>query len=92
MAFLFNGYVRLLRTHTLATQMVTGGCCSATGDIIYQQGFEKRGLARHEWFRTRRLIVWGAIVFAPCAFTWHSMLNKVNIGGKWTSKSKKSFF
>lgn len=86
MAFLFHGYVKLLQKHTLVTQMVTGGCCSALGDGIYQQGIEKRGLEGHEFFRTRRLMIWGALVFAPCANRWHFFLNSVHVGGKWTSE------
>ncbi|KAK4705843.1 hypothetical protein P7C70_g347, partial [Phenoliferia sp. Uapishka_3] len=48
MARVFHAYVGLLQRHTLATQMVTGGVTSGLGDVIYQQGIEKRGWSNHE--------------------------------------------
>jgi hypothetical protein len=48
MAFLWRGYVGLLQRHTLVTQMATGGFTSGIGDVIYQQGIERRGWQSHE--------------------------------------------
>lgn len=48
MARLFRGYIGLLQRHTLLTQMATGGVTSGLGDVIYQQGIEKRGWRNHE--------------------------------------------
>lgn len=45
---LWHGYVHLLQRHTLVTQMATGGVTSGLGDVIYQQGIEKRGWMNHE--------------------------------------------
>lgn len=57
MAKLWNGYLHLLKTRTLPTQMVTGGFTSGLGDILYQQAFERRGWAGHEVRSTRELLV-----------------------------------
>lgn len=76
-------YLSLLKTHTLPTQMVTGGITSGIGDILYQQAFERRGLKGHESYRTRRLMTFGFLVFAPVANRWHFLLNKVSFDALW---------
>lgn len=68
--------------------MATGGFTSALGDIIYQQAIEKRGWTRHEGYRTRRLAIYGGLIFAPCNNRWHTLvLNRITVRGRWTSES-----
>ena len=83
----FQTYLWLLQRYTLPTQMATGGFTSGLGDVIYQQGFERRGWSQHEWFRTRRLMGWGGLCFAPVANRWHWLLSKIQVRGKWKSES-----
>lgn len=66
--------------------MGTGGFTSGLGDLICQQGIEKRGWKDHEMYRTRRLMVYGCFCFAPFANRWMAVLNKINVGGKATSE------
>lgn len=35
------------------------------GDVLAQQGVEKKGLRNHDWLRTGRLSFYGGCVFAP---------------------------
>ncbi|POY74108.1 hypothetical protein BMF94_2920 [Rhodotorula taiwanensis] len=79
MAFLFHGYVRLLQRWTLPTQMATASLCAATGDLIHQMGLESKRLDQVEWYRTRRLAMYGGLVFAPLSNTWHRVLNRINL-------------
>ncbi|GAA5869907.1 hypothetical protein JCM1840_007667 [Sporobolomyces johnsonii] len=85
MAFLFHGYVSLLQRYTLPTQMATGGVTSGLGDLIYQKGLEDKRWSEVEWYKTRRLIVYGSCCFAPIANRWHFLLNKIQVGGKWST-------
>ncbi|GAA5869835.1 hypothetical protein JCM3774_000509 [Rhodotorula dairenensis] len=85
MAFIFRGYVRLLQRWTLPTQMVTASICAGTGDLIHQLGFEDKRLDEVEWYKTRRLMAYGGLVFAPCSNTWHRVLNRINLRSKVTT-------
>ncbi|KAM0788902.1 hypothetical protein ACM66B_002984 [Microbotryomycetes sp. NB124-2] len=85
MAFVWNAYVHALQKHTLVTQMATGSVMSATGSAIAQHAIEGKQLHEHEWYRTRRLATYGGLIFAPVANRWHWVLNKINLGNKWTT-------
>ncbi|GAA5924385.1 hypothetical protein JCM1841_001685 [Sporobolomyces salmonicolor] len=85
MAFLFHGYVSLLQRYTLPTQMATGGVTSGIGDLIYQKGLEDKRWSEVEWYKTRRLVFYGSCCFAPIANRWHFLLNKIQVGGKWST-------
>ncbi|KAL8290155.1 hypothetical protein RQP46_003094 [Phenoliferia psychrophenolica] len=89
MASLWRGYISLLQRYTLPTQMATGGVTSGLGDVIYQQGIEKRGWQNHEMYRTRRLIMYGSCCFAPVANRWHAVLNKIQVGGWKTTAAAR---
>ncbi|KAI5474735.1 protein of integral membrane protein, Mpv17/PMP22 family [Pseudohyphozyma bogoriensis] len=82
MAFIFRGYIRLLQKYTLPTQMATGGCTSALGDIIYQQGVEKKGWENHEWTPTMRLAFYGGCCFAPFNNRCHWIMNRIKLPSK----------
>ncbi|GAA6061395.1 hypothetical protein JCM10212_000655 [Sporobolomyces blumeae] len=86
MSFLFHGYISLLQRYTLPTQMVTGGITSAAGDLVYQLGIQKKPFDSVEWYKTRRLLLYGSVCFAPVSNRWHWILNKVRIdGSKWST-------
>ncbi|SCZ97793.1 BZ3500_MvSof-1268-A1-R1_Chr7-3g09594 [Microbotryum saponariae] len=82
MAFILHGYVSLLQRYTLPTQMATSTFTSGLGDVGYQQAFEKVGWRNHEFYRTKRMMIYGGLFWAPIANRWHAVLNKVNYGGK----------
>lgn len=44
-------------------------------------------LYRSQAYRTRRLMMYGGIIFAPCANRWHALLNMIKLNGRWTSES-----
>ncbi|GAA5975232.1 hypothetical protein JCM11641_004403 [Rhodosporidiobolus odoratus] len=82
MAFLWNGYIRLLQTYTLPTQMATAGVTSATGDLLYQTQFQGRKLAEVEWYKTQRLAFYGSVIWAPLSNRWHWVLNRISFESK----------
>ncbi|GAA6012083.1 hypothetical protein JCM10207_005122 [Rhodosporidiobolus poonsookiae] len=82
MAFLFRGYIRLLQRYTLPTQIATASVASASGDLIYQKGFEGKSWAQVEWWKTRRLVIYGGLIHAPISNRWHWVLNKINFERK----------
>ncbi|GAA5832180.1 hypothetical protein JCM3766R1_003753 [Sporobolomyces carnicolor] len=86
MAFIFNGYIRLLQKYTLPTQIATGGITSAAGDLTYQLGFQRKDVSEIEWYKTRRLLYYGAFCFAPISNRWHWILNKIQFrNSKWST-------
>ena len=54
---------------TLPRQCLSGGVLFATGDIIAQQGVERKG-RDHDWVRTARLGIYGGAIFSPIAAVW----------------------
>lgn len=91
MSAIFRAYVKMLQRYTLPTQMATGGVISVAGSAIAQHGIEGRSLHEHEWFRTRRLAVYGGIIFAPCANRWHALLNMIQLRTKAASECAISY-
>ncbi|KAL7337975.1 hypothetical protein BJY59DRAFT_653864, partial [Rhodotorula toruloides] len=57
--------VRLLQRWTLPTQMATASVTAGTGDLIWQKGFEKKEWSEVEFYKTRRLMMYGGLIFAP---------------------------
>ncbi|GAA5893222.1 Mpv17/PMP22 family protein [Sporobolomyces salmoneus] len=86
MAFIFQGYIRLLQNHTLPTQIATGGITSGIGDLTYQLGIQQKEFNQVEWYKTRRLMYYGAFCFAPISNRWHWCLNRITIkNSKWST-------
>ena len=52
-------YKLKLATRPLMTQSVTTAILFATGDIMAQQAVEKKGVAKHDFTRTGRMILYG---------------------------------
>ncbi|KAH8919135.1 hypothetical protein BT69DRAFT_1285105 [Atractiella rhizophila] len=70
-------YLRLLRSHTLLTQMATGATTSSLGDALSQHWIEDRPFSEHDWMRTLRFGVYSGLIFAPTANRWHALLNRI---------------
>ncbi|MBW0468005.1 hypothetical protein O181_007720 [Austropuccinia psidii MF-1] len=70
-------YLRLLRTHTLLTQMGTAGLVFPLGDTISQHFVEDKSWQNHDYSRTLRYTIFGALGWAPIAYKWHGLLNKI---------------
>ncbi|GAA5883273.1 hypothetical protein JCM16303_007341 [Sporobolomyces ruberrimus] len=86
MAFIFNGYIKLLQRYTLPTQIATGGITSAAGDLTYQLGIQAKDFKDIEWYKTRRLLYYGAFCFAPISNRWHWILNNIHVeNSKWST-------
>lgn len=86
MAAVFHAYIRLLQRYTLPVQMATGAATGTLGDLIAQQAVERKGRA-HDFDRTKRLALYSSCIFAPVANRWHWVLNRIHVGGKFTSES-----
>lgn len=73
---LWRAYTGVLSRRPLQTRMVTSGCLFSLGDVISQQGIERRGFD-HDPTRTLRLAFYGTALFAPLVNTWLSILERV---------------
>ncbi|GAA5823658.1 hypothetical protein JCM11251_000715 [Rhodosporidiobolus azoricus] len=82
MGSVWRGYLWLLRNYTLPTQMGTAGVTSSAGDLLYQLGFQGRGLDQVEWYKTQRLAFYGTFIWAPIANRWHWVLSRINFESK----------
>ncbi|ORY29640.1 protein SYM1 [Naematelia encephala] len=82
MAGLLGAYQSFLARRPLFGNMVTSAALFATGDVIAQQGIEKKG-KDHDFARTGRIVAWGGGVFAPVVSVWFRVLERVPIKSKW---------
>lgn len=56
------------------------------GDIVSQQAVEKRGLEGHDFKRSFRMTVYGALIGGPVIGTWFGFINRViTIKNKWAA-------
>jgi len=69
-------YQAKLAKRPLLTQSLTTMVLFATGDVMAQQGVERRGLKNHELARTGRMALYGGAIFGPGATTWYSFLQR----------------
>jgi protein Mpv17 len=69
-------YQARLAARPLLTQAVTTSILFGVGDIVAQQAVEKRGLEKHEIARTGRMLLYGGVIFGPCAATWFKILQR----------------
>ncbi|GAA6036242.1 hypothetical protein JCM8097_006854 [Rhodosporidiobolus ruineniae] len=90
MSRLLNAYLNLLQRFTLPVQMATAGTTCAAGDLLHQAAFEGKGLREIEWYKTRRMMVYGAFVFTPVANRWHALLAKVEFANKYKTLATRS--
>ncbi|KAF2128218.1 hypothetical protein P153DRAFT_424112 [Dothidotthia symphoricarpi CBS 119687] len=59
----FRWYQAKLKTAPLLTQSITTAVLFATGDVMAQQGVEKRGVDKHDLMRTGRMAAYGGALF-----------------------------
>ncbi|ORX41118.1 hypothetical protein BD324DRAFT_40998 [Kockovaella imperatae] len=83
MSRLLGAYQSLLTNRPFMGNMLTSAVLFATGDIIAQQGIEKKGWKNHDVARTGRIIFWGGGLFAPAVTVWFRQLQKIPIQSKW---------
>jgi len=75
-------YRSMLTKRPIATQVVSTAVLFGAGDIIAQQGFERRGLRKHDYMRTARFTAWGGCFFGPVAVQWYRILDRVRFPGR----------
>ncbi|KAF2424951.1 hypothetical protein EJ08DRAFT_689476 [Tothia fuscella] len=69
-------YQAKLAKRPLLTQSLTTLVLFGTGDVMAQQGVERRGLKKHDLYRTGRMALYGGAIFGPAATTWFSFLQR----------------
>ena len=73
----FQRFHSELEKHPLRTQMIAGGTLTFFGDVIAQQGIEKRTLEEHDWTRSCRMGFFAIVVWTGVGYKW-----SVNQGSK----------
>ncbi|KAL8280913.1 hypothetical protein RQP46_006592 [Phenoliferia psychrophenolica] len=81
MASLLRAYNASLIRRPVATQSATAAVLFGAGDVLAQQGVEKRG-RDHDFVRTARLALYGGVLFAPIVTKWYAMLERIQIKSK----------
>lgn len=57
------------------------------GDIVSQQAVEKKGFENHDFKRSFRMTIYGALIGGPVIGTWFGFINRaITIKNKWTGK------
>ncbi|KAI9611527.1 hypothetical protein H4Q26_008481 [Puccinia striiformis f. sp. tritici PST-130] len=69
---MFAGYLRLLRTRTLQTQIATTAFIFPLGDAISQHLINNTKLIDHNYDRTLRSITYGTLFWAPLSYKWYT--------------------
>ncbi|KAA1098440.1 MpV17 mitochondrial inner membrane protein [Puccinia graminis f. sp. tritici] len=77
MGRLGRGYLRLLQTYTLPTQMATAAVIFPIGDAISQHLIDQKPWKDHNYSRTLRSITYGTLAWAPIAYKWNKTLNRI---------------
>lgn len=90
MASLMRMYNQSLIRKPYITQSFTAAVLFGAGDILAQQGVEKRGLTNHDLLRTARLALYGGILFAPVVTSWYKMLETIQMKSRPASKCSRS--
>ncbi|KAL0958797.1 hypothetical protein HGRIS_014117 [Hohenbuehelia grisea] len=76
MASLFRAYNAALLKRPMLTQCCTAGFLFGAGDVLAQQGVERRGTS-HDFARTARLTFYGGCIFGPLMTKWYQLLNRI---------------
>ncbi|RSH87741.1 Protein required for ethanol metabolism [Apiotrichum porosum] len=82
MSGLLGKYATLVSRYPYSGNMLQSAILFATGDVIAQQGIEKKGWKNHDYARTGRIVIWGGGCFAPFATTWFRFLQNLPIKSK----------
>ena len=80
----FGQFHNALQKWPLRTQMITGGTLTFLGDVIAQQGIEKRTFDEHDWVRSARMGFFAVIVWTGVGYKWYFSIikNKIEITKK----------
>ena len=70
MSVLFTRFHYALKKWQLRTQMITGGSLTFLGDVIAQQGVEKRTWNDHDWTRSARMGLFAVVVWTGVGYKW----------------------
>ncbi|KAA8912319.1 hypothetical protein FN846DRAFT_903664 [Sphaerosporella brunnea] len=76
MASVFRAYQKLLTKRPIFGGAVTSAALFGLGDVISQQGIERKGIKDHNFAATARMTIYGGCVFGPAAVGWYKVLEK----------------
>ncbi|KAK7450125.1 Protein required for ethanol metabolism [Stygiomarasmius scandens] len=76
MASVLRLYNAALIRRPMATQCATAAFLFGAGDVIAQQGVEKKGW-EHDFSRTARITFYGGCLFGPVITKWFDFLNRI---------------
>ncbi|EJF61479.1 hypothetical protein BD309DRAFT_859104 [Dichomitus squalens] len=83
MSRLLHAFNASLIKRPMVTQCATSFVLFATGDILAQQAFEKKG-SNHDFARSARVAFYGGAIFGPILTKWLQLLNRL----QFTSPTK----
>ncbi|KAL7748270.1 Protein required for ethanol metabolism [Sorochytrium milnesiophthora] len=69
-------YQQALASNPVLTQCVATGALFGLGDVLAQQGVEKKGWSKHDWSRTARLSAFGLVLAGPSLTLWYRFLDR----------------
>ncbi|GAA5980544.1 hypothetical protein JCM11641_006675 [Rhodosporidiobolus odoratus] len=78
MSGLLRAYNSALIRRPYATGAGTAAVLFGAGDVLAQQGIEKRG-KEHDYLRTLRLSVYGGLIFAPAVTRFYGVLEGIKL-------------
>ncbi|GAA5822535.1 hypothetical protein JCM10212_004237 [Sporobolomyces blumeae] len=81
MSGLLRAYNSALMRRPYATGSASAAVLFGAGDVLAQQGIEKRG-KDHDFMRTLRLAGYGGLVFAPVVTKWFTALERIKLASK----------
>jgi len=67
-------YQAKLARRPILVQAVTSAVLFGTGDSLAQQAVERRGIQKHDFARTGRMVLYGGAFFGPLAHHWFKFL------------------
>jgi len=88
MASLLRAYNAALIRRPMVAQCGTSALLFGSGDLIAQQGIEKKGFKNHDWARTARITFYGGFLFGPVITKWFQFLSRL----QFPSPAKKAIY
>ncbi|KAL1932325.1 hypothetical protein VTP01DRAFT_9381 [Rhizomucor pusillus] len=73
---MWGAYQRVLARRPILVQSLTTVFLFGAGDVLAQQGVERRGLEQHEISRTFRMAAFGGTFAGPALSIWYRFLEK----------------
>ncbi|KAL1994446.1 hypothetical protein VTN49DRAFT_1916 [Thermomyces lanuginosus] len=69
-------YSAKMASRPLLTSSITTAGLFGAGDVLAQQLVDRKGLDKHDYGRTGRMILYGGAVFGPAASAWYGVLQR----------------